>query len=233
MAGEDKIPTEQTLLEEQSHYYRQRAPEYDDWWFRRGGYDLGTEANAIWLAETRALEEALAEFAPGGRVLELACGTGLWTRHLIGYAEQLTAVDGSSEMIALNRERVADGTVHYIQANLFEWQPIETYDVCFFGFWLSHVPRDRFAEFWGMVATALNPGGRVFFIDSASRDRWGEDQFSDDLMVRQLSDGRRFQIVKRFYEPASLERDLRELGFTATVGATDKYFIYASAELSR
>ena len=28
------------LLTEQRRYYRERAPEYDDWWFRRAGYAL-------------------------------------------------------------------------------------------------------------------------------------------------------------------------------------------------
>jgi len=28
------------LLGEQKRYYAERAPEYDDWWFRRGRYGL-------------------------------------------------------------------------------------------------------------------------------------------------------------------------------------------------
>ena len=30
------------LLADQRRYYRERAPEYDDWWFRRAGYALDT-----------------------------------------------------------------------------------------------------------------------------------------------------------------------------------------------
>lgn len=33
------------ILEEQIEYYRARAAEYDDWWFRRGRYDRGADAN--------------------------------------------------------------------------------------------------------------------------------------------------------------------------------------------
>jgi hypothetical protein len=29
------------------------------------------------------------------------------------------------------------------------WRPDRRYDVVFFGFWLSHVPLERFAAFWG------------------------------------------------------------------------------------
>jgi len=38
------------LLAEQARYYRERAGEYDDWWFRRGRYDRGADANARWFA---------------------------------------------------------------------------------------------------------------------------------------------------------------------------------------
>lgn len=31
------------LLAEQARYYRERAGEYDDWWFRRGRYDQGAD----------------------------------------------------------------------------------------------------------------------------------------------------------------------------------------------
>ena len=39
------------LLAEQRRYYRERAPEYDDWWFRRGAYALDTETAARWFAD--------------------------------------------------------------------------------------------------------------------------------------------------------------------------------------
>jgi len=238
MSGEEEHMQTHELLVEQSEYYRQRAPEYDDWWFRRGRYDQGQGLNDRWFSDADQLERALAEFAPAGKVLELACGTGLWTRHLVGYADHLTAIDGSAEMIALNRQRVGEGNVDYQLADLFQWQPSQRYDVCFFGFWLSHVPREQFAEFWEKIAKALLPGGRVFFLDSASSDRHGSPTpgavvEGPDAMRRTLSDGRQYTIVKRFYEPLELEADLAELGFEATVSATSSYFIYGSARRSQ
>ena len=81
------------LLAEQRRYYRERAPEYDDWWFRRGGYALDPETAARWFADVRELEAALEAFGPRGDVLELAAGTGIWTRHLLRHADRVTAVD--------------------------------------------------------------------------------------------------------------------------------------------
>src|ERR1700744_2007881 len=97
--------TDETVLTEQLDYYRARALEYDKWWNREGRFDRGAEANPRWFAETTELERALERFDPRGDVLELACGTGLWTRRLATRAARLTAVDGAAEVLALNRAR--------------------------------------------------------------------------------------------------------------------------------
>ena len=50
------------LLAEQAHYYRERAGEYEDWWFRRGRYDHGPQTNARWFADAAEVEVALKRF---------------------------------------------------------------------------------------------------------------------------------------------------------------------------
>jgi SAM-dependent methyltransferase len=140
------------LVAEQTAYYRARAGEYD----KTSAYDAVSRA---------ALVTALEAFAPNGRVLELACGTGEWTVELVQHASQLTAVDVAPEMLALNRERVGRADVRYLRADLFAWMPPKHYDVVFFSAWLSHVPPQRFADFWALVAACLNDHGRVFLID--------------------------------------------------------------------
>ncbi|HET8978540.1 MAG TPA: class I SAM-dependent methyltransferase [Solirubrobacteraceae bacterium] len=227
--------TDDTILSEQLEYYRARAYEYDKWWLREGRFDRGTEANARWFAQTTDLERALARFRPHGEVLELACGTGLWTRRLADYATHVTAVDAAPEVLAINRARVGDPTVTYIEADLFAWQPEPgAYDACVFTFWLSHVPPDRFAPFWDRVGRALKPGGRVFFIDSARTEAStaadhrlpAEDETT---MTRRLDDGREFQIIKRFYDPETLSAELATLGWECEVDTTGEFFIYGTA----
>ncbi len=111
------------LLAEQARYYRERAGEYEDWWFRRGRYDHGPETNARWFADAAEAQDALERFDPAGDIVELACGTGLWTQRLAPHAASVTAVDGSPEMLELCRARVNDPHVSYIQADLFAWSP--------------------------------------------------------------------------------------------------------------
>jgi SAM-dependent methyltransferase len=228
---------EQTALAQQLDYYRARAGEYDDWWFRRGRYDRGDEANAAWFSEVAALEAALDRLEARGEVLELACGTGLWTRHLVAHADRVTAVDGAPEVLALNRARTEGlgASVTYIEADLFGWEPPRhAFDACVFAFWLSHVPEERFAPFWTMVSAALRPGGRIVFIDS---ERAPRSKARDHMMPaedspieqRRLDDGREFEIVKRYYEPVALAGQLAELGWECELHSTGEFFIYGVA----
>ena len=54
--------TDPAILAEQVAYYRKRAGEYDEWWFRTGRYDHGEELNAAWHADVREVESALASW---------------------------------------------------------------------------------------------------------------------------------------------------------------------------
>lgn len=222
------------ILDQQIDYYRARAGEYDEWFARTGRYDRGEDHTRKWFAEVAVVERALEAANPRGRCLELACGTGLWTRKLAEHCDSITAVDASPEVIAINRERATAGNVEFVQADLFAWEPEEdAYDFIFFSFWLSHVPQERFDAFWAMVARALAPGGTVFLLDNlhnpASTATDHEKPGAEGLVERKLNDGRRFRIVKLFYEPEALERRLASLGWQAKAAASGEFFIHVEA----
>jgi SAM-dependent methyltransferase len=226
-----------TILEDQIDYYRARAGEYDEWWFRTGRYDRGEEFNAGWRADVGVVEKALTawlEKTRPGNVAELACGTGLFTRLLAPKVKRLTAIDASPEVIAINRARVSARNVDYVEADLFAWEPRERYDAVFFSFWLSHVPDDRLGAFWSKVAGALAPGGSVYLIDSAfDPSSTAKDHVlpgrEAGIVTRKLNDGREFRIVKLFYTPEMLNAKLAKIGFAADIRQTARYFIYGDA----
>jgi SAM-dependent methyltransferase len=214
------------LVAEQVAYYQARAGEYDEWWLRRGRYALPPELERRWFEDVAEAEGALREFAPTGRVLELACGTGLWTQHLVGYAEHVTAVDASPEVIELNRARLAGAPVSYVVADVFEWQPpAASYDVVAFTYWLSHVPDDRLDAFWSGVRTALRPGGRVFLVDSSPYPASAPQPAGGRAERRQLNDGRSFSVSKRYWAASELGADLRGRGWEAAARVTANQMI--------
>ncbi|MEU4238392.1 class I SAM-dependent methyltransferase [Actinoplanes sp. NPDC026619] len=189
-------------LTEQREYYRHRAGEYDQWWQRQGRYALDEQAREHWFADIDEAAQTLDRFRPEGDVLEFAAGTGWWTERLTRHATRVTAVDAHTETLELNRARTGGtGKVTYVQADIFDWSPPPAaFDTVFFSYWLSHVPADRLDGFWQQVATALRPGGRVFLLDSYRPER-----IEGDLQERVLNDGRTFQVIKRFWQPAELE----------------------------
>jgi trans-aconitate methyltransferase len=197
------------LLGEQKRYYAERAEEYDDWWYRRGRYELEPDALARWEADIAEADAALERFEARGSVVELAAGTGIWTRKLVRWADRVVAVDANAETLARNTP-----DAELVRADVFAWQPAERFDLVFFSFWLSHVPEERFDEFWGLVRAALLPGGRVFLVDSGAGDtaHTGTDQ-ADGEETRSLADGRTFRIVKRRWSPEALAERVRALGF--------------------
>ena len=203
------------LLDEQIAYYRALAADYLD-----QGLDLpgGDE-----------LTGALDAFEPAGSVLELACGPGVWTGQLLRYATDVTAVDASPEMLAIAAARTGSGRVRFVRADLFTWKPDRRYDVVFFGFWLSHVPAERFESFWSLVADCLEPAGRVFFADDAYRTP-GElvDGPSSPAIRRRIPGGTAYRLVKMPHRPAGLERQLRQLGWDIKVTSTAGPFYWGA-----
>lgn len=206
------------LLDDQIAYYRARAAEYD----RTTTSEPGTEDGQ----HGERARAALRRFAPRGRVLEIAAGTGQWTGLLAERADEVLAVDSSPEMLAINARRTADPRVRYVVADAFALPPSPIHDAVFFGFFLSHVPVDRFDEFWGTVAGQLAPGGRVFFVDEARHEARHEDWMDErrGIVRRTLADGSVHRAVKVLWTPRALEQRLGSIGWHATVQGSGPFY---------
>lgn len=192
------------LVAGQLRYYRVRAAEYD-----------ATSYGAV-SAERASVPAIVDRLGISGDVIELACGTGIWTAELSRHARTLTALDGAPEMLALARQRVSPA-VRLEQVDLFNWTPESSWDLVFFAAWLSHVPADRFADFWSRVDAALRPDGRVVALDELPARARHENRTRGEIAVRTLQDGTKHEIVKVFWEPDALVNRLTALGWRAEV----------------
>jgi demethylmenaquinone methyltransferase/2-methoxy-6-polyprenyl-1,4-benzoquinol methylase len=206
------------LLAGQLRYYRARAAEYDE-----TSYGAETGARA-------AIPELVDAMGIDGDVLEIAGGTGMWTRELARVARTVQYLDGAPEMAALARERVPASNVSFEVADVFSYRPQRQYDVVFFAAWLSHVPLTKFDAFWSVVDTALAPGGRALFLDELpARAHLEPAPFGSEdgpLARRRLTDGSEHVLVKVFWEPAELEARLATIGWTARVTpAVHEWFV--------
>ena len=161
-------------------------------------------------------------------------------------------IDSSPEVLEINRIKLGPlaDRVTYVVTDVFTWAPTTTFDAAAMGFWVSHVPADRWTEFWQMVRAAVSPSGSVWIGDNAEPEvgwdagyvprppdplRLTSDGTIDrrtDVHERWLPDGRTYEIVKRFHSPADLVTDLAGVGFDAQAANTDWAFITAVARPS-
>lgn len=187
---------------------------------------------SVYQGDYAELVAALEAVEPAGRVLELACGTGQWTDELAKRASSVTALDSSAEMLAINKAKVSQDNVRYVEADLFRWSSAERYDVVFFSAWLSHVPPQLFDDFWRLVRGCLNDSGRVFVIDELPAVDAIERRVAGTVapaVSRPLRSGERGRIIKVFYEPRELRERLVRLGWEVEIRTVGWRFFYAIA----
>ncbi len=225
-------------------YYEQRAPEYDEWYDRRGRYH-NPATNAAWYSDVGDLNRNLTRLAatvshqPQARVLDLACGTGKWTplfARALPETGRVIAFDYSAAMLAQTQARLADEEQNTVLAARTRLVCGDAYalpfkngafDIVFFGFWLSHVPRERVGEFLGEVRRVLKPGGQVFVVDSAQEANVPNEEISN----RPLNDGSVYPILKIRYSLPELQALLeRYFGQgQASAKQTRRYFVIGVA----
>jgi demethylmenaquinone methyltransferase/2-methoxy-6-polyprenyl-1,4-benzoquinol methylase len=219
----DDVGMTDEALADQVDYYRRRAGEYDV-----------TAYGDVAAARTR-IARLVAEMRPTGRVLEIACGTGLWTEALAGPADTVTAIDAAPEAVEIARDRVRSANVSFEVADVFSWNPDARYDVIFFSAWLSHVPRSRVDQFWNSLRGLLAGNGRVLFIDEHVDER-GKEAYvpgRDEIVERRLRDGSTYRVIKNFVDPDRLVRRLRRLGWSCTIRRDGRDWVCGEARPAR
>jgi 2-polyprenyl-3-methyl-5-hydroxy-6-metoxy-1,4-benzoquinol methylase len=204
--GDDVWMTDE-ILADQIGYYRRRAGEYD------------VTAYGDVAAARERIARLVAQMNAGGRVLEIACGTGLWTEALAGAADTVVAIDAAPEALAIAGDRVKSANVRFEVADVFSWTTDDRFDVVFFSAWLSHVPTSRFEQFWRILRRLLAEDGRVLFIDEHVdvREKEAYVPGADEIVERRLRDGRKFRVVKNFVDPQALRDRLLNLGWDCRI----------------
>ncbi len=175
-------------------YYEQRAPEYDDWWLGSGRF--AERDRPGWRDDVAALGAALAALAPV-RTLDLACGTGFLSVRLPG---ELTGLDQSEGMLAVAAARLP-------AARLVRGDALDP------PFGAGAFERVHAAHFYGhldargrraFLATAARLAPELVVVDSALRP----DGEAEAWQQRELDDGSRHRVYKRWFTANSLAAEL-------------------------
>ena len=204
-------------------YYNARASEYEE------AYTLGTGTSsirdpAVFTSEARILASIVAQHV-GGRVIDVACGTGFWLPAYAGRCSHVTLFDQSDRMLDECRKKVerlglaARSTL--LQGDVFEHQFTPgSFDCALVGFLLSHLTEAQEAHVFGALRAMLAAGGRFLILESA----WSADRAAVNAKAerqeRRLNDGTRFEIYKRYFD----RNDVAEWGRRYQVSIEIEHF---------
>jgi SAM-dependent methyltransferase len=133
-----------------------------------------------------------------GQVLELGCGSGLLTRHLVGAGHRVIATDASPAMLDLTKESVPGA--EDVRLLVMPDDPVPEVDaVVSVGHPISYLPDEAAIE-RALVAAAraLRPGG-VLAIDVADL-QWAAVRLDLDVHARVGDD---WAIISRYEIPSS------------------------------
>ena len=185
-------------------YYRRRAGEYE-----------AIYAKPERQADLAILRKQIPERLGGGRILEVACGTGYWTEVIARSAASVTATDLAEEPMQIARAKVyGRGNVVFQTADAYALsEALGRFDAAFAGFWWSHVPRERVADFVRSLHARLEPGAPVLLLDNRSVEGHStplvaSDAAGNTYQDRRLADGSVTRIVKNFPTGDELRRCL-------------------------
>jgi len=203
-------------------YYARRAAEYEKIFDKpERQADLARMRNDI-----------PALFA-GKRVLEIACGTGYWTPLIAEQAESVLATDFNEEPLAIARSKpYRKANVRFERADAYAlpaWP--RKLSACYAGFWWSHIPLARVDEFLRHLATRLESGALVAFMDNryvegSSTPLSRRDADGNTYQTRPLADGSSHEVLKNF--PTAREMRSRLSRFGSGVGFTEYEYYWVA-----
>lgn len=175
-------------------YYEARAPEYDDWWLGAGAFAARDRPG--WDEERDALIETLATLPPA-RTLDVACGTGFLTQHLRG---DVTGLDQSASMLELAGARVPGA--EFVQSDALRLPFLDgAFERIFTSHFYGHLEEPERLRF---LAEARRVAAELVVVDSALR----ADVEAVEMQDRELRDGSRWQVYKRFLRADELRTEL-------------------------
>ncbi|WP_394828479.1 class I SAM-dependent methyltransferase [Pendulispora albinea] len=162
-------------------------------------------------AQHAALEWLRGRLAPGARVLDLGCGTGVPTAStLAGAGFHVTGIDVSPAMIAIARRQVPGAT--FQQADLREFESAErSWDaICAF-FPLMQMSRNEIRASLRRITRWLRPGGSFVFATVP-----GNDENAPAIFMGQ-------PVICSSYDTEEFLREITDAGMDVLFRATSSF----------
>ena len=156
-----------------------------------------------------------APFLPAGRALELGCYEGAFTERLAAVYDDLTVVEGASELLATARSRVGP-RVSFVLDRFEHFEPAGRFDAIFLLHTLEHV--DEPVALLRRVGSWLSPAGRLFLAvpNGHAASRQIAVAIGRIPHPTAVTEGEALHGHRRTYCAETLARDVTAAGLTTT-----------------
>ena len=205
-------------------YYRARAAEYEK-----------VYAKPERQTDLRALYDLVPAYFAGRRVLEIACGSGYWTRVLGARAASIVALDLAPEMLAIARaQQSTSGAAQFSIGDAFDLAAVPgVVDAAFAGFWWSHVPREDLPRFLSGLNQRLPANSPVLLLDNryVEGSNWPitrTDTAGNTYQRRRLENQTEHEVLKNFPTRLEVRRAIEASGGSSPTITDLAYYWYAS-----
>jgi ubiquinone/menaquinone biosynthesis C-methylase UbiE len=162
-----------------------------------------------------AMRGHVAEILRGHTVLELACGTGYWTRIIAEVADKVVATDINPEMIAMAqlRQLPADKVALRVADAWDLPDDLGDFTAVFIGFWWSHVKREEQEKFLAKLKARVGKDMFVVLLDDVYVEGSSNTVARTDLegntyYLGVAPDGERYEIPKTYPSDSALRKKL-------------------------
>ena len=192
------------ITEQSAEYYAKTASSHDRI------YDRAERQEDL-----EAMRGHVAEVLRGHTVLELACGTGYWTRLIAEVADKVVATDINPEMIAMAQLRAmpADKVTLRVADAYDLPADIGDFTAVFIGFWWSHVGREVQEKFLAQLRAKVGKDMFIVLLDDVYVEGSSEtvartDMEGNTYQIRVAPDGDRYEIPKTYPSDSALRKKL-------------------------
>jgi len=175
-------------------YYADRAYEYNKTFLRPERQK-----------DIKKLQKMLKTLLNAHTVLEVACGTGYWTKTIASVSKFATAVDINENVLQIAKSHgILSDKVIFIQDDVFSLNKIkDNFSAGFAGSWWSHILKSKLKEFLTLFHSKLHSNALVVFLDNrrvktSSLPISRIDSDGNTYQIRKLEDGREYEILKNF-----------------------------------
>ena len=213
-------------------YYNVHADDYDRVY---SGHFPGSEVVGAdaYPDDTAALHDVVRRTCTGA-LLDIPCGTAFWLPAYAAGVSRALLVDQSPQMLARARSRAANVGVHskftFFEGDILShaWHP-HSFDTLLVAFFLSHTDDVDERAFFQRVIPSLRRGGRIVILDSIWNAQRALSKPRQAVIQRSSTDGRRFDVYKRYFDAQDICQMAARHGLHATVTYAGRAFISATA----